>query len=124
MTWHFAFRQHWAKYLSENIGSTKFAFFSAIQEDDVKEEKDEEDDVQGEGESDEDEGSNDDIKQEQTVHDDVKEEKPAKDDIKPELADFSDPCEILTSNRLIQLFRQYKRFEQEDITIGMGYFYH
>jgi len=71
-------REQWASWMKDNIGSTRFAFFSAIQED----EEDEEDSEAG----------------------------------------FDDVCEVLTSQRLLQLFRTFKRHESENLTVGFtGY---
>ena len=98
-------RQAWAKYMTENIGETRFAFFSAIQEDNP---------VAEEGETEDQEVGNE--KQENPKE--PTPVGPAVQEKVPLEADFSDPCEILTSERLIKLFRSFKRFENEDMTVG------
>jgi hypothetical protein len=99
-------RQSWANYLTEqNIGQTRFAFFSAIQEDEEEDEEDEEE--QEEGEDDADDAGEDDEKEEEEEKKDVAVEKV----MEQELGAFPDPCEILTSSRLLQLFRSFKRHE-------------
>jgi hypothetical protein len=91
-------RQCWADYLSEqNIGETKFAFFSAIQEDDDEEEEEEEE--------------GDDVAEEESIEE-VKEpgaEKEEEGAVERTMGLFPDPCEILSSDRLLQLFRSFKR---------------
>jgi hypothetical protein len=97
-------RQCWADYLSEqNIGETKFAFFSAIQEDD---EEDEEEEEEG-----------DDVGEEESIEE-VKEPGAEGEEegavekegaVERTMGLFPDPCEILSSDRLLQLFRSFKR---------------
>ncbi|XP_023330316.1 large subunit GTPase 1 homolog [Eurytemora carolleeae] len=102
-------RQAWAKYMTENIGETRFAFFSAIQEDNPVVEEGEEENKEVGNEKQEN------PKEPTPVGPAVQEKVPLE-------ADFSDPCEILTSARLIKLFRSFKRFENEDMTVGfIGY---
>jgi hypothetical protein len=88
-------RQCWADYLSEqNIGETKFAFFSAIQEDDDEDEEEEE---------------GDDVVEEESIEE-VKEPGVEEEGaVERTMGLFPDPCEILSSDRLLQLFRSFKR---------------
>ena len=89
--------------MTENFGETRFAFFSAIQEDNPVEdiEEDAEEEVGKEKQEDE----------------KVEPPKPIIEKV-PLEADFSDPCEILSSERLIKLFRSFKRFDTEEMTVG------
>ena len=108
-------RQCWADYLNQqNIGETKFAFFSAIQEDEEDEEEEEEEEDKGE------EGDIEEMEKEDTKAVEVKETKKEmveeeveveEKEVETALGEFPDPCEILTSSRFLQLFRSFKRHE-------------
>ena len=110
-------RQCWADYLNQqNIGETKFAFFSAIQENEEDEEEDEEEEEEDKGE----EGDIEEMEKEDTKAVEVKETKKEmveeeveveEKEVETALGEFPDPCEILTSSRFLQLFRSFKRHE-------------
>jgi len=126
-------RKQWAAYLTQHIGQTKFAFFSAIQEDDATSEHTEEQHETQIGEIDEDdESENIDLQSttagpsnmEETEEIETKEEEMGLVDEKDrmDINLHSDPSAILTSVQLIELFRTFKRFDTEHITVGcIGY---
>jgi large subunit GTPase 1 len=101
-------RLAWADYFSkENIN---FAFFSAISEEDSDEEKED---------SDEEKEDSDEENEDKENTDDENEDKENKED---ENSKCSSKTDILTSDQLVDLFRSYKRFETEEMTVGfIGY---
>merc|ERR1711874_789864 len=93
-------RKAWAAYLSgEHMNNTKFAFFSAIEEDDVENSEEGELDDKPSSE-DEDEESVETQSSESTNETDQPTEN-ARDS-------FDDPCEVFTADRLMDYFRSLK----------------
>jgi len=120
-------RSEWATYLSENIGTTKFAFFSAITEDDPLNEEDDDIKVDEDDQSKDAISANEDALKHKLAELSLNSETsgtnaPEGVSTEEELPPFSDPIEILTSERLMQLMRTYKRHQVEHTTIGfIGY---
>jgi len=142
-------RLDWAKYLKENIGDTKFAFFSAIEEDseleNIEEESEqtqpkenlEEDDEDPLDENTEDatvdevtEKLADDCNIEtaqaenQSTEEKSANEKEEKSAVKIEghNSNIDDVSKIMSSEELMQVFRTFKRHDPEQITVGfIGY---
>jgi len=169
-------RMVWGKYFKENIGDTKFAFFSAIEEDDldsIDEENAEEDtdlekpnvgvnpvsrsrrhqvvkDTEAyEDNEDKVEGIKEDVdtnyitedfgKREEVKSDSVTnvvdemadkckissttdESNKSSTDDKTEDEKFANECRILSSQELMDLFREFKRYDSDQITVGfIGY---
>jgi len=95
-------RISWSEYLTkENIN---FAFFSAIYEEDGETESDKDENKDGVNIESEGSDTNDDICRE------------------PITTEAVSKTDVLTSDQLMDLFRSYKRFETENITVGfIGY---
>ena len=120
-------RVTWAEYLTkENIN---FAFFSAISEEDedIETEEDEDKDAANkEGEEDENDDASKEIEDEVAKDTDNKliEDGKTNDAIcrEPTTPNTYSQTDVLTSDQLMDLFRSYKRFETENITVGfIGY---
>jgi len=120
-------RVTWAEYLTkENIN---FAFFSAISEEDEDIETEEDDDKDAankEYEEDENDNASKEIEDEVAKDTDNKlvEDGETNDAIcrEPTTPNTCSQTDVLTSDQLMDLFRSYKRFESENITVGfIGY---
>jgi len=127
-------RKAWAAYLSgEHMNNTKFAFFSAIEEDDVE---DSEEGEPANNPSSEDEDEDEDCTETQSSEsknetDQSTETEPSTEtdqstdngqstENAPE--SFDDPCEVFTADRLMDYFRSLKRTGAEILTFGfIGY---
>merc|ERR1711874_555556 len=95
--------------------NTKFAFFSAIEEDD-EENEGEKEKVEEQGSEEEDEEN-----LEKRSCDDEDDNNEAKS-TKSETSEFNDPCEVFTADRLLDYFRSLKRTDAEILTFGfIGY---
>merc|ERR1719427_881039 len=129
-------RKSWSKYLKENIGATKFAFFSAIQDDqedieetsehDHKDLEEKFDDINLGNVEDENEGNVD--KESMEKFDDinlgnVEDANEADTDLASEAElEEDEVCKVLTCSELMDLFRSFKRHDSELITVGfIGY---
>jgi len=131
-------RVTWAEYLTkENIN---FAFFSAIIDEDIETEEDEDKDAANkeaeededkdaankEAEEDENDNASKEIEDEVAKDTDNKliEDGETNDAIckEPTTPNTFSQTDVLTSDQLMDLFRSYKRFETENITVGfIGY---
>lgn len=115
-------RNSWADYLTKN--NIDFCFFSAIQEDEDTDSDDNEVDAVNNSEDDNEDSTD--------VNSDDNPEHNTEDEPIPILSTSPDKVDevnttpskndILTSSRLVDLFRSYKRYEEESITVGfIGY---
>lgn len=129
-------RKSWSKYLKENIGATKFAFFSAIQDDledieeisehDHKHLEEKFDDINLGNVEDENEGN---VDKESMENDDTTgagcsdATSEADTDLASEAElEEDEVCKVLTCSELMDLFRSFKRHDSELITVGfIGY---
>jgi len=117
-------RKSWSKYLKENIGATKFAFFSAIQEDleDIEETLEQEHQVL-EQKFDDINLRNVDDENAENVNNEIEENDTASGCSEAiSEADYDEDCKVLTCSELMDLFRSFKRHDSELITVGfIGY---
>lgn len=107
-------RKHWAQYFNkENI---KFAFFSAITEDE------ENDGEHAPGSVSDEEGLEEEEGEDVELGDEREEEEVEPQGHEKESSPEDSELTVLSSSQLLQLFRSYKRHEIESITVGcIGY---